>query len=560
MDDRLNELAAPNTRRALLAGTCLLALIYMIPGLTGHDPWKQDEAYSFGIIWNMVLTGDPVVPTLAADPFMEKPPAYYITAAGLVRLLDGVLPAHDAARLASGLYMALAFWFTALITRATWGVGRGPLGVLLLIGTGGLIIGAHFMITDTALTAGAAMGCYGLLGARREGREGLWGGVWLGTGAGLAFMSKGLLVPGILGFAAILMLIFPDWRTRGYARALLIAALAAAPWVLIWPTALYLRSPDLFRLWFWDNNLGRFFGFSELGPPTEPGFWPRTVPWVTLPILPLAVWTLWSRGREALANPGVRMALVVSVVGWGLLFSSHTGRDLYVLPLLPVLAVVAAGGLARLPRPVVAFGYWFSLAVFGLMAAIVWAFWGFGVTVGRPPQWPWLGTFLTLDYRFGFDRNAFIAALGLQVFWVWSLWRWRPPRTAALLAWPTGLTLVWALLAILHLPWIEQARSYRGVFTDLRVQLPADFGCVADLKFKPLRECERGMLHYVTGITTEQVESPEATRCDYILTETNLRALGTAISLGPGWELIWQGTLPPVHRDLFSLFRRVPPP
>jgi 4-amino-4-deoxy-L-arabinose transferase-like glycosyltransferase len=50
-----------------------------VPGLTGHDPWKQDEAYTFGIIRNMVASGDLVVPRVAADPFMEKPPAFYIT-------------------------------------------------------------------------------------------------------------------------------------------------------------------------------------------------------------------------------------------------------------------------------------------------------------------------------------------------------------------------------------------------------------------------------------------------------------------------------------------------
>ncbi|WP_295413806.1 glycosyltransferase family 39 protein, partial [uncultured Thiodictyon sp.] len=359
----MTDTALPS-RLALWAGTLLLALAYLIPGLTGHDPWKQDEAYSFGIIYNMATTGDLVVPTLAADPFMEKPPAYYITAAGLVRLLHGYLPAHDAARLASGLYLALAFLFTGLMARATWGEGRGLIGVIALIATVGLIVSGHFMITDTALTAGMAMACYGLLRTRIDH----WGGFWLGTGAGLAFMSKGLLVPGILGISVVLLALFRDWRSWTYVKALLVAALAALPWLLIWPTALYLRSPELFHLWFWDNNFGRYLGFSELGPPTVHLFWLQTVPWVTFPVLPLALWSLWSKRQTAFGNPGVRMALVVSVVGWGVLFGSSTARELYTLPLLPLLAVLAAGALERLPRPVVTFSYWFSAGLFGLLS------------------------------------------------------------------------------------------------------------------------------------------------------------------------------------------------
>ena len=84
----------------MLPGVVLLSAVFILSGLLGHDPWKQDEPYSFGIIYNMYLTGDLVVPTLAADPFMEKPPAYYITALGFVHLLDDWLPLHDAARLA----------------------------------------------------------------------------------------------------------------------------------------------------------------------------------------------------------------------------------------------------------------------------------------------------------------------------------------------------------------------------------------------------------------------------------------------------------------------------
>src|SRR5438309_5020008 len=53
-----------------------LIVTYLLPGVVGHDPWKQDEAYTFGIVLHMLESGDWVVPTLAGQPFMEKPPLF----------------------------------------------------------------------------------------------------------------------------------------------------------------------------------------------------------------------------------------------------------------------------------------------------------------------------------------------------------------------------------------------------------------------------------------------------------------------------------------------------
>ena len=532
----------------------LLALAYLLPGLIGHDPWKQDEAYSFGIIYNMVRTGDLVVPTLAADPFMEKPPIYYITATGMVHLLSGWLPMHDAARLTTAIYLAIAFLFTGLLARATWGDGYGAPAVLVLMSTLGLIQNGHYIITDMALTTGMAMAFYGLMRARESTA---WGGLWLGTGAGLAFMSKGLLGPGLLGVSALLLpLLFARWRTRGYLWTLLVAFAWALPWLAIWPTALYLRDHELFMRWFWDNNFGRYLGVSDLGAPAKDLFWLRTLPWVTFPALPIAIWTLWRRGRDALATDGVRVALVGSVVGWGVLFASHTARDLYALPLLAPLAAIAAGAVRSLPPWAVRGVYWSSTLLFGLLAFALWLLWFYGLMFGHAPPWSALGRQLPLDFAPDWRWGAFLAAMALQIGWAWIIGAYRPPAPAALLAWPAGLILVWGIVATIHLPWMDQAMSYRGVFTALKQALPSGHGCIADPAVMRLRECERGMLHYVAGITTEHVERVEDTSCDLILVEAGADTRGTAVDLGRGWRRIWEGVRPADRRDRFIVFQR----
>jgi TonB family protein len=40
---------------------------------------------------HILQTGDWVVPTLAGEPFMEKPPAFFVTAAAFASLFGGVL-------------------------------------------------------------------------------------------------------------------------------------------------------------------------------------------------------------------------------------------------------------------------------------------------------------------------------------------------------------------------------------------------------------------------------------------------------------------------------------
>lgn len=442
--------------------TLLFAIAYVLPGLTGHDPWQQDEAESFGVVHQMLDTGDLVVPKLGADPYLEKPPAFYITAATLADLYQTalslplpegtVLPdalklsSDDAARLATGFYLFVLFGFTALLGRATWGrdgqhQGEGAIALLVLMGTLGLIQSAHYLITDIALSAGVAMALYGLVIAPRRV---FWGGVWLGTGIGLAFMSNGLIGPGIIGVTALLMPFFRDWRSGRYLRVLFVALLAALPWLLVWPTLLYLRDPQLLQAWLWDNNIDRYAAvYAQLGSPATADFWLHTWPWFTFPAALLAFMTLFVRVVETWSSPGVRVALVASIVGWALLLAIPSARELYALPLLAPLAVIAAGGVTRLPRWIVTLAYLLTLLLFSLGAALLWGLWIYHMFTGQPLQHGALAAYLPTDFAFVWHPVAFITAAFFTVIWLWIAMRFRAPRPASLLAWPAGVIMLW---------------------------------------------------------------------------------------------------------------------
>ena len=238
--------------------TVLLCVAWILPGLVGHDPWKPDEAHTFGIVYQLLKDGDWVVPMLAGEPYVDKPPLIYLTAALTGTLFSWLLPLHDGARLAAGVYMALTFLFISLTAKELYGPSKGWVAALMLLGCGGLLLRGHQLLADTALLAGLSISLYALaLSARRP----LIAGLWLGTGLGICIFSEGLVEPVMLLLTmALLPIVSPHWRTRHYLLTVLLGLLVATPWALIWPFLLEARSPQLFEKWFWITNVERLKG------------------------------------------------------------------------------------------------------------------------------------------------------------------------------------------------------------------------------------------------------------------------------------------------------------
>jgi 4-amino-4-deoxy-L-arabinose transferase-like glycosyltransferase len=81
---RLPRLQLPPTP-ALIA---VLALAFALPGLAGHDPWKSHDALGIGVIWQMALSGDAIVPRIGALAWLADPPLYHWFGAALGWLLQ----------------------------------------------------------------------------------------------------------------------------------------------------------------------------------------------------------------------------------------------------------------------------------------------------------------------------------------------------------------------------------------------------------------------------------------------------------------------------------------
>ena len=189
-------------------------------------------------------------------------------------------------------------------------------------------------------------------------------------------MSKGLLAPGCFGvLVTLLPLLSPRWRTRSYVQSLVVAFLAGLPWLVIWPLMLYQRSPDLFLVWLGDNNLGRFLGWNNLGPASSPFGLLRTVVWAALPAWPLALSAVWSARRDVTSRPELLLPLGLFAVILLTLSVSRQGRDLYALPMLVPLSLLAVPGLLALKGISLRATSAFAMAFFLVLGVVVWFYW-----------------------------------------------------------------------------------------------------------------------------------------------------------------------------------------
>jgi 4-amino-4-deoxy-L-arabinose transferase-like glycosyltransferase len=441
--------------------TLLLAGAFVAAGLIGHQPWTEGEAYSLGAVESILASGNYVVPQVDGEPALQSPPLYYITAAAVAQALADHLPAEQAARLATGAFLAITLLFTALFGRAAWRtgddvppLGTGAISVLVLIGTLGVVWFGHDMVADAGLIAGMAMALYGLALLPRKV---LAGGFWLGTGAGVAFMSTGLFGPVVLLAAAVLMPIMALFNNLGrYLKGFLVAVAFALPWLVIWPWLLYQRDPQLYELWLFSNNIDRFRDGFTLGTAEEQLRWLWVFLVMAFPGWLLAALTLVLRPGALFGFSGVRAALIVTLAGWALVVTNQATSPIHGLALLVPIAVIAAGGIRRLPGLLIWPAHWLSALLFGVIAAALWGAWIWLLYQGEPPPLEGLGNYLPMDYGFQWQPAVYVTAAAATVIWLWVVMRFRPSRPAALLAWPTGVVMVWSLVA-LHQPWLDAA-------------------------------------------------------------------------------------------------------
>ena len=513
----------------------VLCVLWVMLGLMGHSPWKPDEIISVSIIKHLLAGGEWSVPMLAGEPWIKNPPLYYLIAALFAKLFSPILALHNAARLSTSVWMGLTLLFIGMAGRELWGFGSGRQSTLIFIGSIGLVFTAHAISPEVAGLAGYAMAFYALaLAPRRPLRAGLL----LGTGAGIGFLSKGLLNLEIILISALLLpILFENWRRATYWAVLGIAAIAASLWIAPWVLQLQHHAPELYTRWL-DNSQFISRNFS---------YFSKTILWYTWPALPLALWSLWKRRPD---QPSVQLCVLFFLISFAMLGTGTTDRDIYLLPLLIPLTLLATPAVDTLPRSASSALNWFGIMLFATVGSLIWIGW-IAMMTGQPAKLAERMHKLSLGYQPELNLIYFIPALCLTIVWAAVVFNSNRSNRAAVNDWAVGMMLFWGLVTTIWLPWLDAAKTYETTLASMQKALPAEYACITG---RGVGDSQRAALDYHTNILIQRFEITQSLSCDlYLIQDERDRE---KIEPGNDWKLIWQGKRPSDRRESFRLYQR----
>ena len=333
---------------AELTGTLLLAICWYFIGIFTGGILSGDETRVAGIAAEMSLENDWITPRLNGRPFLEFPPLFYQLTALSYRAFGINDPAAK-------LPAALAAIGTVLLVFAAMRILKRPpmlalLASFLLMSSMQFFANARTCRADMLLTFFTTLaGCGFLQMTESRKRGGAFAG-WLLLAAGIA---GGLLTKGLVGAAlpaaGIGGWLLGDALCRRHFPWRLWLATAAAFLAALLPLAGYLwllyreGGPDTLHKMFYVNGIGRFSGSQ--GDHLHPWYGyllklpEQFCPW--LPLVFLGGWCVW-RGRRQRRNAGMFFVVSMLVLPFVLLSCAASKRNIYLLPLAPWCALLAA--------------------------------------------------------------------------------------------------------------------------------------------------------------------------------------------------------------------------
>lgn len=555
-------------------GLFALTLLYILPGLFGRDPWKNDDAGSFGIMWTMAHGGwsDWLAPNIVGLKMPQEGPLAFWIGALCIKLfgtLMGDVMASRVAAVGSFLLGAVSVWYATYLLgqrseaqplRLAFGGQPEPHdygrtladgALLIYLGFLGLLVHSHSTSAGALQVALVAFILYATVCAFHTASRRM--AFALGIGLGASVLTRGLILPVALGACILLLSAMRDRALL--ARLLLVslplAVLLPAIWILVcWLTQPYGRQPVADWL-AWNGRM--------LSSPTwmPLKYFLKNSVWFAWPAWPFAGWAVYAWRKQYAALHIALPLLFVGIVAL-LLILDPVSDENTLLPLLPPLAILAAFGLPTMKRGAINAVDWFSVMTLTTCAAFIWVGW-IAKQTGWPAQLARNAFKLAPGFKPEFNGFAFLIAAGATASW-FVLVNWRISRRPQVL-WRAvvlssgGVILCWLLLMTLWLPWGNYMKSYAGVGQQIAAMLPRVQDCV-DSDVGP---AQRASFAFFGKVPFSGVGG---TGCNFLLLQDQSRSdstrEGSLSHGGARWRLLWEGHRPADRDERFRLYQREP--
>ncbi|HEY0487923.1 MAG TPA: glycosyltransferase [Telluria sp.] len=553
-----------------------LGLLYILPGLIGRDPWK-DDAGSFGIMWTMAhgSVNDWLAPNIAGLPVAEDGPLAFWLGAICIKLFGWLLGDVNAARVSTiAIFVtgAVSVWYTAFHLgrrpeaqplRLAFGGQPEPddygrtladTAVLIYLGCLGLVLFSHETLAVTL--QGALVAYFLYRSVRYVEAPSVRNAFLIGLSLGGLILTRGWLTPVVLVLTLFLgtrFLSVPPGRTLTHMAIACAAAFAIA---LVWMVPVALAQPyglNPVADWFaWNAN--------QLGLPSWASIksFFRIGIWFFWPALPFAGWAIYAwRRQNHLLHIVLPLSFVSALTLLVLCDPAPENGDL--LKLLPPLAIMAAFGLPTMKRSAINAIDWFSVMVLTMIAAIVWLFW-FAKLTGWPAQFAKNVLKQVPGFMPEFQAIPFIVAAAATIGWIFLV-HWRVSRRPSVL-WRAvvlssgGLILLWVLLMTLFLPDLNYGKSYAGVARRLAAKMPENGNCIDSNVGHP----QRASFAYYGKLPFASVNQ-DGGQCDFLLLQDSVKVKDDREALSPPksshWKLLWEDRRPSDRDERFRLYQRL---
>jgi hypothetical protein len=442
----------------------LFCAAYVIPGLLGRDPWKNEDIASFGHMWSLALGQAPWLhPNVGGVlPASGGILPYWLGGAFIATLSPWVDPAL-AARLPFaillGVVLALTWYSTYHLARTdaaqplplAFGGEAKPLdyaravadgALLALIASLGLLQLGHETTPELLQLLGSTLFLYSLAAVQTHPHQARVAAV---CGLSIMAASGSPAVACLLGVVGVIVC----------SRSQQAPMRAHLPWIA-GATALSAALATALTVsglsgWAW--RVDTQVSVKEVL---------QLLTWFAWPTLPLAALTVW-HWRRQISRRHIAVPLVTALVSLVACIVMG-GNERALLTALPALAVLAAFALPILQRSLGSALDWFSVFFFTVCAGAIWVIY-VAMHTGAPKQIAANVNKLVPGVQPHFSWIALGFALAGTLLWL-GLVRWRTARNAHAL-WKSlvlpagGVALCWLLFMTLWLPLLDQAKSYR---------------------------------------------------------------------------------------------------